>query len=308
MNEYQIKAGRYSAVILDQGAVLYSFSIDGRDIILQFGDKSMNERTRGYFSQVVGPFANRIKDAKYTVDGIAYQAEKNNGNNSLHSGSRNFGWQKWKAVSVKEDSVTLALHSPEGYGFPGNQDAEVTYSLSDKGDLRIHYSIIGDKKCPVNLTNHAFFNLDSTGDIRDHVLTMPSMHYIDVDSELIPTEIRSTAGTDFDFTTPHRIGERRDGTYDHCFILDGDGCVSVTNGSLTLTMKTDLPAVQLYTSGTLNQGMVGKGGSEMGPHMAFCLESEFYPDFPNRPDFKSCYLTPGVRYETETVFTLTENC
>lgn len=307
MNEYLIKAGRYSAVILDQGAILYSFSIDDHDIILQFADKSRNELKKGYFSQVVGPFANRIKDGKYSIDGIEYQAEKNNGNNSLHSGSRNFGWHKWELVSESDNSVTLSIHSPEGYGFPGNQDCEVTYSLTEDGALSIHYIIVGDKKCPVNLTNHAFFNLNSSGDIRDHQLYMPSLHYIDVDSELIPTEIRKTSGTDFDFTSPHKIGERRDGTYDHCFILDGDGEVSITNGKLTLTMKTDLPAVQLYTSGNLDQGMVGKNGTEMGKHMGFCLESEYYPDFPNRPDFRSCYLVPGEKYETETVFTLKEN-
>ena len=307
MNEYLIKDGRYSALILDQGAILYSYSIDDKDIILQFGDKSENERTRGYFSQIIGPFANRIKNGQYTVDGESFQAERNNGNNSLHSGSRNYGWQKWSLVSKSSNSVTLSLHSPEGFGFAGNQDAEVSYTIKADGSLTIHYSVVSDKKCPVNLTNHAFFNLNSTGDIRDHVLRLPSLHYIDVDSELIPTEIKSTLGTDFDFTSPHKIGERRNGTYDHCFILDGDGELSVTNGILTLTMKTDLPAVQLYTSGTLDQGFVGKGGSEMGPHMAFCLESEYYPDFPNRPDFRSCYLTPGVKYETETVFKLTEN-
>lgn len=307
MNEYLIKAGRYSATILDQGAILYSFKIDDHDIILEFEDKSENERTKGYFSQVVGPFANRIKEGKYTLDGVVYQADKNNGNNNLHSGSRNFGWKKWNLVKKSDDSVTLALHSPEGFGFPGNQDVEITYSIDEKGNLTLHYSIVSDKKCPVNLTNHAFFNLSSTGLVLDHKVYMPSLHYIDVDSELIPTSIKETKGTDFDFTTPHAIGERRDGSYDHCFILDGDGKIKVTNGKYSLEVTTDLPAVQLYTSGTLNQGMKGKGGTEMGCHMAFCLETEFYPDFPNRPDFKSCYLTPGVKYETETTYTLTEN-
>lgn len=307
MNEYLIKAGRCSATILDQGAILYSFKIDDKDIILEFDDVTENERTHGYFSQVVGPFANRIKDGRYTLDGVLYQADKNNGKNNLHSGSRNYGWQKWTLVAKSDDSVTLSLHSPEGAGFPGNQDVEITYTINEDGALKLHYSIISDKKCPVNLTNHAFFNLNSTGLITDHELYMPSLHYIDVDSELIPTTIKETKGTDFDFTTVHAIGERRGGSYDHCFILDGEGDIKVTNGKLTLSVKTDLPAVQLYTSGSLNEGFVGKGGSEMGPHMAFCLETEFYPDFPNRPDFKSCYLTPGVKYETETTYILSEN-
>lgn len=306
MNEYMIKAGRYSATILDQGAILYSFAIDGKDIIVQFKNKNENLRKGIYFSQVVGPFANRIKDGRYTLDGTTFEAERNDGNNNLHSGSRNFGWQLWKLVSLSDSAVVLALHSCEGFGFPGNQDIEVEYKLREDGSLAIHYSITSDKKCPVNLTNHAFFNLGSSGDIRDHVLTLPSDHYIDVDSELIPREIMDTKGNDFDFTTPHRIGERRNGDYDHCFILDREGNISVSNGDLTLTVETDLPAVQLYTAANLEEKAKGKHGEGICAFGAFCLETEFYPDFPNRPEFKSCYLEPGKRYETETVFVLKE--
>lgn len=309
MKEFLIKAGRYSATVLDQGAVLYSFKIDDTDIILEYDNKSQNEVRRGFFSQVVGPFANRIKAGEYVLNGIKYQTEKNNGNNGLHSGSRNYGYQVWSLVEKTESSVKLHLSSPEGYGFPGNHEVDVIYSISENGELTIHYSVVSDKACPVNITNHAFFNLNPYGTILDHVLTLPAHHYVAVDEELIPTEIKETKGTDFDFTAPRKIGEKMGGSYDHCFILDdpNNKTITVTNGKLTLTTKTDLPSVQLYTSGTLDRGFIGKGGTELGKNMAFCLETEFYPDFPNRPEFEGHYLEPGVKYETETTYTLTEN-
>lgn len=163
MNEYELRAGRYSAIILDRGAILYSFKIDDRDIILEYDEKTEHERSKEYFSEVVGPFANRIKNASYILDGVEYKAEKNDGNNSLHSGSRNYGYQVWSLVNRTDRKVTLSLYSPEGFGFPGNHSVEVIYSLKDDGELTIHYSAISDKACPFNITNHAFFNLNSTG-------------------------------------------------------------------------------------------------------------------------------------------------
>ena len=302
---YKLKAGIYEAEILDQGAILYSFSIDGHDIIVGFEDKEENIASDAYFSQVIGPFANRICDARYTMDGAVHTLEANNGRNSLHSGSRNYGFHKWTLDALSASSVTLSLDSPESNGLDGDHHVTVTYSLSESGALSIDYSVTSTRKCPVNITNHAFFNLDGHGDMRKHRALIPADSYIAVDDTLIPTSIEPVRGTDFDFNSMRAIGERRNGEYDHCFILRKGERTVVENDDLRLEMETDLPGVQFYTSGHLDRGFRGKGHTELSRFSAFCLESEFYPDFPNRSDFKGAYLEPGKAFGTRTVFRLT---
>ncbi|MGN1164431.1 MAG: aldose epimerase family protein [Candidatus Ornithospirochaeta sp.] len=304
MKTIRLENGRYSAEILDQGAILYSYSVDGHDVVLGFEDKEDNVASSSFFGQVVGPFANRIKDARYSDEYGEHVLEKNNGKNHLHSGKRNYGFQKWDIEETTPSSVTLSLFSPEGHGFPGDQKARVKYTLSSDGRLKLEYRVEGDKKCPVNPTNHAFFSLRGWGDVRDSIVTIPAESYVEVDEGLIPTSVIETEGTDYDFRTPHRMGERRDGAYDNCFILDEGGVVRVENEEYALEMTTSLPAVQFYTSGHLNRTERGKGGMALVPYTGFCLESEYYPDFPNRPDFPGFYVGKGKVYESWTEYRL----
>ena len=304
MNTIKIQNGDYSIEVLDQGAILYSFSYKDQDIILGFENKEDNIDSDSYFSQIVGPYANRIGKGAYTDGEGKHSLEINDVNNHLHSGSRNYGFKKWDIVEVTKDSVKLFLFSPEGQGFPGNHRVYVTYTMKEGGVLRIDYRIETDKRCPLNPTNHAFFNLSGGGDVRDSILTMDSDRYIEVDNELIPTKIKSVEGTDFDYRKPMKMGSRRNGAYDHCFILQEGGKVRVENQEYALEMRTSLPSVQFYTSGMLKRKEKGKKGEDLIPYTGFCLESEYYPDYPNREDFQGFWGDKDHPYESWTEYKL----
>ena len=304
MKVIKLVNGEYKAEILDQGAILYSYSVSGHDIVLGFENIDDNIHSNSFFGQVVGPFANRINNAVYHDENGDHILEKNNGKNHLHSGSRNYGFQKWDVVEETESYCTLSLFSPEGFGFPGDQKVEVKYSLSSDGRLSLQYKIQGDKECPVNPTNHAFFNLDGEGDVRDSVVTIPAESYLEVDDGLIPTSVTKVEGTEFDFRKPTVLGSRRNGDYDHCFVLDDGATIRVENSGYALEMKTSLPGVQFYTSGHLNRKEKGKKGMALVPYTGFCLESEYYPDFPNRPDFPGFVVGKGKTYESWTEYKL----
>lgn len=299
-----VTKGAYSFSVLTQGAILNRFTLDGRNAILGFDDYKAYLKAPSYMGEVVGPFANRIRNAEYVMDGIRYTLERNDGKNSLHSGSRNYGDELFEIAGLSDDSVTLALISKEGYGFPGNHEVLVTYLLSDDGILTIDYQIRSDKRCPVNVTNHTYFNLNGGGDIRNHILQIDASSYLNVDDSLIPLTVDSVENTDFDFRSPVAIGERRDGSYDHCFCLDLEGKIVVETEDRRLTCWTSMPAVQLYTGEFLNSQYEGYDGMPVGPYMGFCLESEYYPDFVNRPDFKGCYLEPGMSWRSTTSYRL----
>ena len=299
-----ISVGAYSFSVLTQGAVLNKFTLDGKNAILGFDDYKAYVNASSYMGQVVGPFANRIKAASFSMDGNEYLLDKNDGNNNLHSGSRNYGDEVFEIAGLSSDSVTLALISKERAGFPGNHEVMVTYLLSEDGELSIDYQVRSDKRCPISVTNHAYFNLLGGGDIRSHVIRIDADEYLNVDDELIPRSKDKVEGTDFDFRVAHSIGERRNGAYDHCFCLSLDGGVSVEAGDRRLTMKTTMPAVQLYTGEFLSSDYEAYDGLPVGPFMGFCLESEYYPDFVNHPDYKGCYLEPGLTWRSNTSYKL----
>ena len=299
-----ITLGSYSFSVLTQGAILNRFTLDGKNAILGFDDWRAYIHAPSYMGEVVGPFANRIKGASYTMDGVSYELDKNDGNNSLHSGSRNYGDEIFEIAGLSDDSVTLALLSKERAGFPGNHEVMVTYLLSSDGVLTIDYQVRSDRRCPVNVTNHAYFNLNGGGDIREHLIRIDAEEYIRVDDELIPASVDRVEGTDFDFLTLHRIGERRGGAYDHCFCLSLEGGVVVEAGDRRLTMKTTMPGVQLYTGEFLSSDYEAYDGIPVGPFMGFCLESEYYPDFVNHPGYKGCYLESGLTWRSTTSYRL----
>ena len=296
--------GEYSATVLSYGCILQSFRIGDRDVVLGFDDWRSYEGCPSYMGEVVGPFANRIAGAKFVLDGHEFVLEKNDGRNNLHSGSKNFGNKNFEIAGYSDSSVTFSLVSPAEGGFDAVHEVMVTYLLSSDGVLTMDYQLSSDRPCPANMTNHSYFNLKGAGDIKDHLISIPAASYIAVDDELIPVSVGSVEGTDFDFRSGALIGERRNGAYDHCFILDDDGVLSVECGGLRLEMRTTCPGVQLYTGEFLSGVHPMKDGTLPSAFRGFCLESEYYPDFPNRRDFKALYTFAGKSVHFSTSYKL----
>ena len=280
-----------------------------------------------FFGVLVGRYGNRIGKAQFTLDGKTYSLAKNNGENSLHGGRKGFDKYVWKARDVASpDGLALELThvSPDGdEGFPGTLSATVRYTWTDANDLRIDYTATTDKPTVVNLTNHSYFNLSAgtAATVLDHTLRLAAETFTPVDKGLIPTgELRPVAGTPFDFTKPRRIGELIDkdeeqikfgGGYDHNFVLSGPASGSMrpvaratepTSGRV-MDVATSEPGVQFYTGNFLDGSVKGRGGKPYVKRSGFCLETQHYPDSPNKPDFPSVVLRPGQTYKTSTQYT-----
>ena len=304
VSEVIITASDYRASVYTYGAVLHSFSHCDHDIVLGYDDYKDYLTAPGHLGEVVGPFANRIAGASFVMDGKRYELEKNNGENNLHSGSKNFGQKFWKIDSWDDNSVTLSLESPESGGFPGSHHAVVRYSLSADGALRLEYTISSEHKCPVNVTNHAYFNLNGKGDIKNHLAMINASEYLETDSSLIPVQRCSVENTDYDFRSPVAIGTRHNGDYDTCFIFSDKNRAVVEGDDYSLEVTTDLPAVHFYTASSLTSLVPGKGGRMLGAFDGFALETEFFPDFPNHADYPGCYTEAGKPFSTWTQFRL----
>ena len=313
------------ARVMTYGATLVSLRLPDRngafaDVNLGFDDLEGYLGTHPYFGVIVGRYANRIARGRFSLDGIEYSLALNNNGNSLHGGLKGFDKVVWKPEPVQSAGGVgvklnyLSKDMEEGY--PGNLSVTVVYALTNTDELTISYEAETDKKTPINLTNHAYWNLkgEGNGDILGHVLRLEADKITAVDSEanLIPTgEIAPVAGTPFDFTSPHAIGERIaqvEGGYDHNFVLRGGGGklvlaarVEEPGSGRAMEIFTDQPAIQLYTGNFLDGTVVGKGGGAYRKHYAVCLETQHFPDSPNHPNFPSTILEPGQKYRTVTV-------
>jgi aldose 1-epimerase len=316
---------RLEARIMTYGATLVSLKVPDRggvlaDVNLGFDTLAGYLGTHPYFGVIVGRYANRIAKARFTLDGVEFRLAPNNNGNTLHGGLRGFDKVVWTAEALQvADGVGLRLTylSKDGEeGYPGNLAVTVVYMLTNANELEIRYEAATDKKTPVNLTNHAYWNLkgEGNGDILGHVLRLEADRITAVDSavNLIPTgEILPVAGTPFDFTSPHAIGERIarvEGGYDHNFILKSGGGtlglaarVEEPGSGRVLEIWTDQPAIQLYTGNFLDGTVIGKGGKAYQKHYGLCLETQHFPDSPNHPHFPSTILEPGQTYRTTTV-------
>lgn len=292
------RCGRFHFSVLTFGAVLYSFGYDDVNVVLNHERLSGYEDDDTYMGEVVGPYANRIANASFTVDGMRYELDRNNNGNNLHSGSACFGKQVWSVIGVGESSVTLSLSTPDGLGgFPGAHECTVTYLLADNGSLVIDYIVSSNRKCPVSVTNHSYFNLNGgEGDIKSHVLTVPAESYVSVDERLIPVSVSPVASTDFDFRTPHAIGERRGGAYDNSFCIEKDMRIKVVGDKASMEVWTTEPAVQIYTGEFLS------GDHE--PFTGVCFESGRYPDTPNHSEYPQAFTEKGKPYRTTTEYRL----
>lgn len=271
-----------------------------------------------YFGATVGRYGNRIANAKFTLNGKTYKLAANNGKNSLHGGLKGFDKMVWDAAPLADNtpSLTLSYLSKDGEeGYPGNLKVSITFSLSDDNELKIDYNAETDKATPVNLTNHSYFNL--TGDpgntILNHAVMIDADRYTPVDKTLIPTgELKPVKGTPFDFTTAHKVGERIDqveGGYDHNFVLNkkgtsSDKVVTVTDSvsGRRLEVYTDQPGIQFYTGNFLDGSIKTDDGTPIPKNGALCLETQHFPDSPNKPAFPSTILKPGEKYHTTTTY------
>ena len=318
-------ASGLEARIMTYGAILVSLKVPDRngvlaDVNLGFDSLAGYLGTHPYFGAVIGRYANRIAKARFTLDGVEYRLAPNNNGNTLHGGIKGFDKVVWKAVPVKVaygTGVKLTYLSKDmEEGFPGNLSVTVVYTLTDTNELEIRYEATTDKATLVNLTNHAYWNLkgEGQGDVLGHRLQIEADKITAVDSaaNLIPTgEILPVAGTPFDFTSPHAIGERIakvEGGYDHNFVLrSGGGALALAArveepaSGRVLEIWTDQPGIQLYTGNFLDGTVIGKGGQAYGKHFAFCLETQHFPDSPNQPNFPTTILRPGQTYRTVTV-------
>lgn len=316
-----------SAGIITKGATLNSFVCpdkDGNmgDIIMGF-DTIDNHITSGtYTGQVIGQYANRICGGKFKIDDVEYNVTQNEkGKTCLHGGGEYSG-AVWKAIIIDDNAVELSYHSPDGKeGFPGNVDVTVVYRLTDRNELEINYSAVSDKKTIINLTNHAYFNLGTpaAGDILEHELMLNCDYFTPTDEDSIPTgEIRSVKGTAFDFTESKKIGRdiKNDDEqlimcrgYDHNFCVNGEAGklrlvakVKDEKSGRKLEVMSDLPGVQLYTGNFIDGSETGKDGVVLKQHYGFCLETQYYPDTPNHPDFPGCTFDAGEKFKSTTIF------
>jgi len=317
------------ASISTYGGTLTSLLVpdkDGKmsDVVLGFDNGSgylspAFRKANPYFGALIGRYGNRIAKGQFTLDGKTYHVGINNNGNSLHGGNVGFNQKVWTAkpgTSAEGQTLTLSYLSKDGEeGYPGNLNVTVVYTLTADNALKIDYTATTDKATPVNLTNHAYFNLalGQRQDVLAHVVTIPADRYTVVDANLIPTgELKPVAGTPFDFRTPHAIGARIaqvPGGYDHNWVLNNPtgqhsaATVYEPTTGRTMEVTTDEPGVQFYTGNFLNGSLTGKGGVVYGKHAGFCLETQHFPDSPNQPKFPSTILKPGETYHTTTSYT-----
>jgi len=310
---------------------------DGRvdDVVLGYAEPASYVSNPSYLGVIVGRYANRIAGARFAIDGTEYRVTANDGPNHLHGGARGFSHAEWQIEPFEEPGrVGLMLEhaSPDATeGFPGTVHARATYTLTEQNELIVAWYATTDRPTHVALTQHSYFNLGGhgAGDVRDHVLTVAADRFLPVGSGLIPTgELRDVTGTPFDFREPRALGERIDAPdeqlriargYDHCFVLapavdPGSGepagadelrfaarVIEPVRGR-TLEVWTTEPGLQLYTGNYLGDGLRGKEGATYGARDGFALETQHFPDSPNRPSFPSTLLRPGQVYASRTVY------
>jgi aldose 1-epimerase len=316
------------AKITDFGGRLVSLKTADRngkfaDIVLGFDDIEGYLKKNPFFGALVGRYANRIANGRFELNGHSYELARNNGPNALHGGLRGFDKVIWESQVVDTGNglaLELSYVSTDGEeGYPGTLKATVNYTLNEKNELAIQYWASTDKDTVLNLTNHSYFDLTGqfAGNILDHQVTIHADRFTPVDSNLIPTgELREVAGTPFDFRNGQRIGARIDedydqlkfcSGYDHNFVLNGRGLREVASvidpvTGRKLDVLTTQPGVQFYTGNHLDGSVRGKGGVTYNYRFGFCLETQHFPDSPNKPAFPSTVLKPGEQFHETTIF------
>ncbi|MGD9159535.1 MAG: aldose epimerase family protein [Desulfobacteraceae bacterium] len=323
-NNIEVKITNYGGIVTSIKAPDKNGKFD--DIVLGFNNLHYYLGSNTYFGAIVGRYANRIGNAKFFLDGQEYTLARNNWKNSLHGGVKGFDKVLWDAEAITgEDCLSLRLSylSKDGEeGFPGNLNVIVVYTLSNDNSLSIYYTATTDKPTVVNLTNHTYWNLsgDGAGDILDHQLMLNADAFTPTDRGSIPTgEVRSVENTPMDFRNPTAIGGRIDSDYeqlkfgngyDHNWVINsGNGTEPVLSAAVYepvtrryMEVYTTEPGIQFYSGNFLNKSIIGKSSRTYGIRSGFCLETQHYPDSPNRPEFPSVILNPGEEYNTDTIY------
>jgi len=300
------------AKVLSWGAVIRDLQIpliDGRfqGVVLGFDAFDPYPALSPFFGALVGRYANRIANGCFVLDGKTIQLDRNEGVQTLHGGSGGVSQRLWTIAEGSQPSVTLALHLPDGdQGFPGNMDVRCTYSFIGDTTLAVEVEAAADAATVVNFAQHSYFNLNGSGDIRDHRLRILADAYTPVDDNLIPTgQIAPIDATPYDFRLPRRIGPL---PYDHNFVLSepiSDGlrfaASLVASNGLAMQLHTNEPGLQFY-DGAMIPSLSGLGGRRYGPHSGLCLEAQHFPDSPNQPHFPNTVLRQGETYRQRTQF------
>jgi len=317
-----VNANGLRARIMTYGAILVSLEVsdrEGKSGEVTLGFDSLDGYLKGhpYFGAIVGRYANRIGKGKFSIDGKEYTLATNNGPNHLHGGLVGYDKVVWNSDPIESSDavgVKFTYMSKDGEeGYPGNLNCTVVYTLTNDDELRIDYEAQTDKTTPVNLTNHAYFNFAGKGDILAHEIILNADGYTPVDEGLIPTgEIRAVKGTAFDLTKPTAIGEgikKLGEGYDHNFVLNkkkenelslAATVYEPTTGRM-MQIFTTQPGIQFYTGNFLDGSVVGRGGQAYQKHYGFCLETQHFPDSPNKPHFPTTFLKPGEKYQSTTI-------
>jgi aldose 1-epimerase len=324
-------ASGVTIAVLSFGGVIQSILAPDRagalaDVTLGYDTLAGYEKDKSYLGALVGRYANRIDAGRFSLDGREYSLAQNAGGNHLHGGMRGFNKAVWSVEPFEEGAdVGLVLQhvSRAGdEGYPGTLRVRVTYRLTVNGELVIDFLATTDAATPVNLTQHAYFNLggSGSGDILDHVLELIASRFTPVDATLIPTgELRSVRGTPFDFSTPERVGARIGaddeqlrlaGGYDHNFVLDRPAGtelalaarVSDPASGRGIDIHTTQPGMQFYTGNFLDGSVIGKGGVPLTYRSGLALETQHFPNSPNEPAFPSTILRPGEEHRSRTVY------
>ncbi len=318
------------AGIITYGGIVVSLTAPDRsgkfgDVVLGMDDLPGYFKETAFLGALIGRYGNRIGHGQFTLDGKTYTLPKNDGDNTLHGGPQGFDKRVWTAHEIHSadgQAIELTYVSKDGEeGFPGTLTAKVVYTLTNKHELKIDYTATTDKPTVVNLTNHSYFNLSGPGegDILGHEVMINADRFTPVDKGLIPTgELRSVKGTPFDFTKATAIGARINQNdqqlqygkgYDHNWVLNKSNGgptkaaeVHDPKSGRMMEVWTTEPALQFYTGNFLDGTIHGKGGKPYPFRGAFCMETQHYPDSPNKPAFPSTTLRPGATYHTTTIY------
>ena len=327
---YQLKNEKIEVYITNYGARIVSLLSPDRkgimgDVVLGFKSIADYQKAKTpYHGCLIGRYGNRIAKGKFKLNGATYELPINNIENHLHGGPDGFHNQVWDVIAVNQNSIVMTYVSKDGeMGYPGNLTVEVTYAINGN-ELSIGYKAKTDKATPVNLTNHAFFNLagEARGTINDHLLMINASHFTPVDEGLIPLgEIQSVDDSPFDFRRAKTIGRDlnqqvsdiqliRGGGYDHNFVLDKESKGSMSFAARVVDPKsgrqmdifTEEPGMQFYGGNFMDGSDVGKYGTKFEYRGSFALETQHYPDSPNQPKFPSTILNPGDTYQTKSIY------
>lgn len=318
---YTITGGGLKAVVSDYGAVLVRLYVPDRegnvsDVVLGFDDPNSYTASTAFLGATVGRNSNRVKGAAFRLGDVTVQLGNNEKGNNLHSGPNPLHTRLWQVENYVENAITFRLDSPHGdQGFPGNAVIRVTYALEEQGTLQISYDAVADRDTVFNMTNHSYFNLaghEKTERAMEQILSMPARFFCPDDEKNIPTgELRSVEGTPMDFRKPKAIGKdigddyeplHLQGGYDHNFEVWCNPCAILSDpvSGRTMAVHTDCPGIQFYAGNYLNDQ--GKDGVYYSKRSGVALETQFYPDSVNHPEWPQPFVKAGQHYQSTTKY------